>query len=118
MKRTLALLAVFALAGALTGCGGLRSMTLDEARSLCFTQTGGGGVERDGDYDGGGACSEVRVICEEYLDRARMADIPRDQCVASCMRTRDAMRQRHLTDGCWLEADRAFDLCSQYCRGR
>ncbi|WP_028586567.1 hypothetical protein [Desulfocurvus vexinensis] len=111
---------VSVLAVALLACTGCapRAMTLPEARGLCFTYSTGGGHSPNNPDGGGGSCGEMTVICEAFLDEGRLPPLDREACLSDCRATRQVRYSKHLTDGCWAYAKRAFDLCERYCRGK
>lgn len=111
---------VSALAVALLACTGCapRAMTLSEARGLCFTYSTGGGHPPNNPDGGGGSCGDMTVICEAFLDEGRLPPLDREACLNDCRATRQVRYSKHLTDGCWAYAKRAFDLCERYCRGK
>lgn len=96
-----------------------RSMTLSEARGLCFTYSTGGGVnENNADSGNGGSCGDTRPICEGFLDEAVLGSLNRDSCLAACEASRRQQNQTHLIDGCSPYTKRAYELCDLYCRGK
>ncbi len=117
MRTTLILASIFVLLT--TSACATRSMSLSQARGLCFTySTGGSGISQNSDSGGGDSCGDVNAICEGYLDEAMLSSLDRESCLAAC-RSADAEQRRiHLADGCYPYTKRANELCDVYCRGK